>query len=336
MKFGLLFRPQDPPAGDNIVKRWEEILAAAEIAENSGFDGVFVPEHHGWPDGYLPQPLVALAALAARTSHVDVGATVLWLPVRHPVHVAEEAAVVDVIANGRLRLGVGMGSIEDEYRLFGLDARHRVSKFVEAVDLIERAWRGEELDHSGHYRAQGRISPLPVGARLWLGAMFEPGVRRAGRLGYPWMTEPLRDIGMVAEMVEWYRSERPNSADPDNLGIVLLRDGWIGETRADVEREWWPYAQAERWSYFSAVPSLSRMGESFDDPTTFTFDSHRPSRLIAGSPADCREAVEECEAAIAPDYLILSMRLAAGPSFDREAEAIRMFGAEVINQFKQG
>ena len=335
MKFGLLFRPQDPPAGENIVQRWEEILAAAEIAEEVGFDGVFVPEHHGWSDGYLPQPLVALAALAARTRRVHVGATVMWLPVRHPMHVAEEAAVVDVIANGRLRLGVGMGSIADEYRLFGLDAQHRVSKFVEAVDLIERAWRGEELDHHGHYRASGRISPLPVDAKMWLGAMFEPGIRRAARLGYPWMTEPLRDIGMVAEMVEWYRSERHNSANPDNLGIVLLRDGWIGETRADVEREWWPHAQAERWAYFSAVPSLSRMGESFDDPSTFTFDSHRPNRLIAGSPEDCREAVEQCAAEIAPDYLIISMRLAAGPSFDREAEALTLFGAEVIAPFRE-
>lgn len=335
MKFGLLFRPQDPPAGVNIVRRWQEILDAAEIAEQAGFDGVFVPEHHGWVDGYLPQPLVALAALAARTRRVHVGTTVMWLPVRHPMHVAEEAAVVDVIAGGRLRLGVGMGSIEDEYRIFGLDAEHRVSKFVEAVDLIERAWRGEELDHHGHYRASGRISPLPVDAKMWLGAMFEPGIRRAARLGYPWMTEPMRDVGMVAEMVEWYWSERDNSANADNMGIVMLRDGWIGETRADVEREWWPLAQAERWTYFKAVPSLSRMGESFDDPATFTFDSHRPNRLIAGSPEDCREAVEQCVETVAPDYLIISMRLAAGPAFDREAEALQMFGAEVIAPFRE-
>lgn len=335
MKFGLLFRPQDPPAGENIVRRWQEILDAAEIAEQAGFDGVFVPEHHGWVDGYLPQPLVALAALAARTRRVHVGTTVMWLPVRHPMHVAEEAAVVDVIAGGRLRLGVGMGSIEDEYRIFGLDAEHRVSKFVEAVDLIERAWRGEELDHHGHYHASGRITPLPVDAKMWLGAMFEPGIRRAARLGYPWMTEPMRDIGMVAEMVEWYWSERDNSANADNMGIVMLRDGWIGETRADVEREWWPLAQAERWTYFKAVPSLSRMGESFDDPATFTFDSHRPNRLIAGSPEDCREAVEQCVETVAPDYLIISMRLAGGPGFDREAEALQMFGAEVIARFRE-
>ena len=336
MKFGLLFRPQDPPAGRNIVQRWEETLAAAEIAEAVGFDGVFVPEHHGWVDGYLPQPLVALAAIAARTERVDVGTTVTWLPVRHPVHVAEEAAVVDVISNGRLRMGVGMGSAEDEYKFFGLDAQHRVSKFVEAVDLIERAWRGEELDHNGHYRASGRISPLPVNAQMWLGAMFEPGIRRAARMGYPWMTDPLRDIFMELEMVEWYRSERENSRNPENLGIILLRDGWIGETRADVEREWWPIAQAEFWSYFSAVPSLSHMGESFDDPSTFTFDSHRPNRLIAGSPADCREAVEQCVAEIDPDYLIISMRLAGGPGFDREAEALKLFGAEVIAPYKEG
>lgn len=336
MKFGYLFRPEDPPAGERIVQRWEETLAAAELAEEVGFDGVFVPEHHGWADGYLPQPLVALGALAARTRHVDLGTAVMWLPIRHPVHLAEEAAMVDVLSNGRLRLGLGLGGIDEEYGLFGLDTAHRVSKFVEGLDLIERAWRGEELAHEGHYRAAGRVTPRPVGARLWLGALFEPGVRRAARLGYPYMTEPLRDLDLVRELVDAYWDSGKESRNPDNLGIVLLRDGWIAETRDEAERVWWPAAREERWTYFSTVPSLSSMRERFDDPAEFTFERHRPNRLVAGTPADCREAVEQCIERIKPDYLIMSMRMARGPSFEREAEALRMFGAEVIAPFKSG
>ena len=67
MKFGLLFRPQDPPAAKNLTRRWQEILAAGKLAEEVGFDGLFLPEHHMMDDGYPPAPLVGLGALAAVT-----------------------------------------------------------------------------------------------------------------------------------------------------------------------------------------------------------------------------------------------------------------------------
>ena len=88
MKFGLLFRPQDPPDAANIGQRWQEILAAGQAAEEAGWDGLFVPEHHMMPDAYLPSPWPALGALAAVTSRVDIGTTVHLLPFEHPVHVA--------------------------------------------------------------------------------------------------------------------------------------------------------------------------------------------------------------------------------------------------------
>ncbi|MQA95151.1 MAG: LLM class flavin-dependent oxidoreductase [Streptosporangiales bacterium] len=87
MKFGILFRPQDPPRAAGIVGRWREILAAAKVAEDAGFDGLFLPEHHMMPDGYLPSPWAALGALAAVTERVEIGTTIHLLPFEHPVHV---------------------------------------------------------------------------------------------------------------------------------------------------------------------------------------------------------------------------------------------------------
>jgi hypothetical protein len=105
MKFGLLFRPQDPPEAANIVGRWQEILAAAKVAEEVGFDGLFVPEHHMMPDGYLPSPWAALGGAgrdhrARRERHDDPPAAV-----RAPDPRGRARAMVDVISNGRLRLG---------------------------------------------------------------------------------------------------------------------------------------------------------------------------------------------------------------------------------------
>ena len=100
MKFGLLFRAQDPPAGQHLTRRWQEILRAGQLAEEVGFDGLFLPEHHMMDDGYTPAPMIGLGALAAVTSRVDLGTTILLLPFYNPVQVAEHAAQVDVISDG--------------------------------------------------------------------------------------------------------------------------------------------------------------------------------------------------------------------------------------------
>src|ERR1700753_636144 len=89
MKFGVLLRSQDPPNAANIVQRWQEQLRAAEVLEEAGFDGVFLPEHHMMDDGYPHNPWPALGALAARTKRIPVGTTVHLLPFYHPIHVAE-------------------------------------------------------------------------------------------------------------------------------------------------------------------------------------------------------------------------------------------------------
>src|SRR3954453_4911090 len=115
MRFGVQFRPQAPPDGARIVERWEEVIEASVIAEEAGFDGVFVPEHHMMADGYPPSPWAGLGAIAARTKRVHVGTGVYLLPLRHPLQAAEDAAMLDIVSNGRLRWGVGLGNYAPEY-----------------------------------------------------------------------------------------------------------------------------------------------------------------------------------------------------------------------------
>ena len=103
MKFGMLVNTQAPPDGSRIPELYQEILAEAVLAEAVGFESVLVPEHHLMPDGYLPQPLVMLAAIAARTSTIRLGTGIMHLPERDPIHVAEEVAVLDNLSLGGCR-----------------------------------------------------------------------------------------------------------------------------------------------------------------------------------------------------------------------------------------
>jgi alkanesulfonate monooxygenase SsuD/methylene tetrahydromethanopterin reductase-like flavin-dependent oxidoreductase (luciferase family) len=337
MRFGLLFRPQDPPRAEHLGRRWQEVLHAAEVAEEFGFDGVFLPEHHMREDGYPPSPWAALGALAARTQRVDVGTAVHLLPLRHPFDVAESAAMVDVISNGRLRLGVGLGNFAPEYELYGWDKREQVSRFEEAIDIVGRAWSGEEMDHHGrHFTVKGRLRPLPVGAQLWLGATTPPGVRRAARLRRTWLASPLPSLSILADLAKLYRSELPEDADGE---LVLLRDGFVADSVAEAKRIWWSSLRREHWSSLTDLPRFTgeRDAPAFRalrSPEDIDFDQHRRDRLIVGSPEDCIEQIQRFQEALRVDYLVMTFRVAHGPSAEHELESIRRFGSEVIPAFR--
>jgi alkanesulfonate monooxygenase SsuD/methylene tetrahydromethanopterin reductase-like flavin-dependent oxidoreductase (luciferase family) len=339
VKFGLLFRPQDPPDGANLTRRWSEILETGKLAEDVGFDGLFLPEHHMMDDGYPPAPLIGLGALAAVTKRVDLGTTILLLPFYNPVQVAEHAAMVDVISDGRMVLGVGVGNFEPEFQLFGRTSANQIALFEESIDIIRRLWRGEEVDHhSEHFDVKGKLRPLPKNARMWLGAMSFPGVRRAARLGAPWPTDPLHNIEVIKEWADAYRAEGEKQGTSDDLSLVLLRDGWVGDDMEQVERDWWPAIRAEHWFYFSQIPRWVADREPFlqgiASESDFRFENHHVDRLVVGSPEQCLETIRRFEDRVGNDYLIMSFRVAAGPDHDKEMECVERFGKEVIARYR--
>lgn len=333
--------PQDAPDGRNIVRRWQEILEAAEVAEEEGFEGVYVPEHHMVPDGYLPSPLVACGALAARTKKVEIGTTVFLLPFYHPIQVAEAAAIVDIISNGRMRLGCGLGNFDPEFELFGMSKKTQVSRMEEGLDLIRRAWAGEMIEHEGrHYSVKGRVTPQPVGAQLWLGAMSEPGVRRAARFGLPWATDPLHNTGVLSDWADLYRGFGREYGTSDGLRVNVQRDAWVADSLEEVERDWWPHVRDDHWFYFEKVPRWVADREPFlkdvKSKDDFHFEDHRQDRLIVGTPDDCVASLRKLDDALDVDMVFMRFRYATGPSFEQELECIRRFGREVLPRLRAG
>jgi alkanesulfonate monooxygenase SsuD/methylene tetrahydromethanopterin reductase-like flavin-dependent oxidoreductase (luciferase family) len=121
--------------------------------------------------------------------------------------------------------------------------------------------------------------------------------------------------------------------------VVLKREAWVADSLAEVERVWWPHVRHEHWFYFSRVPRwvLDKEPTLVDvhREEDFQFDRHRRQRLIVGSPQECIEQIRECQAAVEPEYLILSFREGTGPGHMEELECLRRFGAEVIPAFKE-
>jgi alkanesulfonate monooxygenase SsuD/methylene tetrahydromethanopterin reductase-like flavin-dependent oxidoreductase (luciferase family) len=341
MKFGVLFRPQAPPDGKGIVQRWQEILHAAKVAEDSGFDGVFLPEHHMIDDGYLPSPLVGAAALAAATTTVDIGTTIHLLPLSHPVQTAEAAAVVDVISNGRLRMGVGLGNFDPEFDLFGINPKTKVSRFEESIEVVRKCWTGEHFEHVGkHFEISAKVTPKPVAPQLWMGGQSDGGVQRAGRMRAPWVTDPLHNLAVMKRWADLYRESATEAGMPKHeQSNKLLRNGWLDKDLKTVEERWWPHVRADHWFYFRQIPrwalELEPSLAGVMDEAQFTFEDHRRDRLVVGSPEDCLESIEQFEREVDPDYMIFTFRFANGPGHEEELRNLREFGAQVLEQYRR-
>ena len=142
---------------------FEETLRECEQAEAAGFDSIWLGEHHSHPLLY-PAPLIGLAAVAGRTRKIRLGTGVLLLPLYHPLRVAEEAAMVDVISGGRLILGIGAGYAPEEFAAFGYSIKERGSRLEESALLLQRLWTEENVTHHGrHFHLDNvTVAPRPL------------------------------------------------------------------------------------------------------------------------------------------------------------------------------
>lgn len=154
-----------------------QVLDAARIADRGGLDSVWVIDRVVYPN---LDPLATLAAAVAVTERVRVGTSVLLAPLRDPVLLAKEAASIDVLSNGRLTLGLGVGGREDDFIATGSNFRTRGRQLGKDIDILRKVWRGEPpvegVDPVGPTPIQ---QPIP----LWLGGGTPETIRRAARLG---------------------------------------------------------------------------------------------------------------------------------------------------------
>jgi alkanesulfonate monooxygenase SsuD/methylene tetrahydromethanopterin reductase-like flavin-dependent oxidoreductase (luciferase family) len=188
-------------------------------AELLGCDSVWLTEHHLFDDDYLPQPLTFAAAVAARTQRVRIGTGILIAPLHHPAEVAEQAAVVDIVSDGRLDLGLGAGYRVPEFELFGAEMATRYRATDDMARELRRLW------------GPGGVTPRPVQERppLWMGYQGPKGARRAGLLG---------ECLLTANKESWpaYRDALAEAGhDPAVARMAGGVQGWVTE---DPDADW--------------------------------------------------------------------------------------------------
>src|SRR4051812_23406359 len=177
-------------------------LAYAVAAEELGFDSVWLSEHHFTEDGYPSAIFPMMAAVAARTSRVDLGTDVILSPMHHPLRFAEDAAAVAVLAGAQraLQLGLAIGYRDEEFAAWGVPKSERVARLVEHVEVARKAWTGERFSHHGPVLdVEGLlVRPAPLRPpQLWIGGWVDAAICRAARIGdgYVSPSTGVRDTG---------------------------------------------------------------------------------------------------------------------------------------------
>jgi len=233
----------------------EEVLRGEEL----GFDSIWMEEHHSVLNHYWPSPLTVLAGFATRTSKVTLGTDILVAPFYHPVRLAEEVALLDIMSNGRFVLGAAIGYKPDEFALYGADLEKRGARFVEQLTIMKALWTEDRVSFKGkYYTVEGKLEPKPITKPhppLWIGGWGELTLKRAATLGDNWIPGPTADLarllngkkqflqnraaaGRTAPITEWPLTRDVIIADTDKQARELAEQHIMFSYRKEYAGGW--------------------------------------------------------------------------------------------------
>ncbi|WP_292989298.1 LLM class F420-dependent oxidoreductase [Mycobacterium sp.] len=241
MRIGVVFPQTEIGADAGAVRAYAEQVEGLGFAHLLAYDHVVGADtsiHAGWTGPYdmhdtFHEPLVTFGYLAAVTRTLELVTGVVIVPQRQTVLVAKQAAEVDLLSSGRLRLGVGLGWNKVEYEALGEDFSTRGKRCDEQVELMRKLWTEPSVTFDGRYhRVTGAgIAPLPVQRPIpvWFGASSPPAFQRVGRLGDGWF--PMVGPGPKLERARQLVAQAATAAGRDPALIGMQGQvSWTGST----------------------------------------------------------------------------------------------------------
>lgn len=193
--------------------------------EALGFDSLWLSERLTGP---APDPLIALAFAAARTTKLKLGTSVLVVPGRNPVVLAKELASLDRLSNGRLLPAMGLGApVPVEHRAFGVDRKERAALFDEALGLMRRLWSEDHVTHDGERFHVEDVTLRPRAVQdpieVWLGGQAPSELRRTGRMGDGWLPSfcTVTDVADGWKVITKVAEQHGREIDPEHLGTLI-------------------------------------------------------------------------------------------------------------------
>lgn len=305
--------------------RWGDTVAQALLAEELGYDSVWLPEHHLMA-GYAPSPLLGLAGLVKITRRVMLGTDVLIVPFAHPVRLAEDTAVLQDMSGGRFVLGAGLGYRREEFAAFGVPYERRGQVLDESLRIVRRLWTEEDVHFEGrHFTLDGvTVYPrLDAPPPLWIGGWADAALRRAARLGDAWFPGPTADLAKVRSRLEVYDAELARQGRVRDE-LPIFREVWVADGPELLEAGRRPL-RAMYESDYLAWGHTNVAG---------TQDVAR-DRFIVGDPEEVAAAVLSLRSQLGVTHLVARMHF-HGIAQDAVEASMRLFADSVLPHVKEG
>ena len=338
-----------------------EALSIAEIAEESGLDGVWLAERHfaihrrptdpmgaGIPS-IASVPLVLAAAVAGRTKRIRIGTGVSVLPLCHPIRTAEEAATVDQVSLGRLDFGVGRSGFPRAYAGYGIPYGESRDRFQESLDVILKAWTQERFSHVGKYFTFNDMIVVPRPYQkphppIWVAATTQDTFPIVGGLGLSLVTG-LRgfDVPEARRHLAAYREARRAAGFAGNGNVYLRLPVYVAETAAQARSE--PEESTMR-AYRRLSENLAasagdagttgseERAERAERLSNVSYDELLNGRLAYGTPDMVVERLEQWREQLGLSGVIMEPNVGGRLPLDRVLNSIRLYAYEVAPKLR--
>jgi alkanesulfonate monooxygenase SsuD/methylene tetrahydromethanopterin reductase-like flavin-dependent oxidoreductase (luciferase family) len=317
----------DEPGAERIA----ELIEQVKLARDFGFDSISASQHYlAAPFQYF-QPIPLLARIAAESGDMTLITNILLLPLYNPVDLAEQLATLDIICDGRLVCGVGLGYRDVEYTVFGVERASRVSRFEEALRLLKGLWAEDEVSCEGeHFRLdRARMTLKPVQRPrppIWIAASSTDGIKRAARLGDAWTIAGHATLVTLKHQVQFYRNTLQALGKPFPEDFPLSKELFIAPDRRIALREAQPYLEAKYRAY-------SQWGQDRELPATETFavpfETLVQDRFILGDPDDCIRQIRTHQEQLGITHMKFRVHWPGMPH-DLVMRTIRLLGEKVL------
>lgn len=316
---------------------YPECLEEVIYAEELGFASAWLEEHHSVKNHYWPSPLVALAGMATRTSRIFLGTDIIVLPFYHPVRIAEDVALLDIMSNGRMILGAAIGYRPDEFALYQTPMEKRGGAFAEAIQFIRQLWTQDSVTFQGrYYQVENvKIEPRPnKQPPIWLGGWGQLSLKRAAFLGDAWVPGPTAGLEKLLEAQSIYRAQLCESGkDPKCAPNPLTREVIVAETDEKA---------LEMAEQHLIINYRDEYGGGWEHPLIGNedaapvnqLDALSQDRFIIGSPETCIRKIQRFIDTFGVDHLICRLYFPGIPH-KFIMDELDLIGKEIIPVFQK-
>ncbi len=341
MKFGYGLitcqRPPDDPRSH--AELYREAVERSETAERSGFDSVWLSEHHFVDDGYMPSLLVLAAAIAQATQAVQIGTAVLLAPLHDPLRIAEDAATVDLLSGGRFILGLGAGWRNEEFEAFGVDQDERAGRVRETVHVLRGAWGPGAFSFNGkHYSFKNvNVTPKPTKPiPIWLGGFAPGAIRRAGRIadGFLGSSTGTSGLAAFAEAKQIALEGRTKSGgDHSSFAFALHVPVYVSDGSDPWEEIKQHYGYL-RWKYADMGQARGSSRASSPPPLDADREAQLRSTIICGDAERVASEIAAFRDELGDDTHFIFRSDFPGLPSDQQFALIERIGSEVIPRLR--